>query len=53
MTVLLLLMLWLLQRRRWFPALLVFVLAAHVKLTVIMRRRLAAWTFARAQTPGW
>ena len=36
MIVLLLLMLWLLQRRRWFPALLVLVLAAHVKLTVVI-----------------
>ena len=36
MLVLLLLMLWLLQRRRWFPALLVLVLAAHVKLTVVI-----------------
>ena len=36
MIVLLLLMLWLLQRRRWFPALLVLVLAAHVKLTVLI-----------------
>jgi len=33
---LLLLMLWLLQRRRWFPALLVIVLAIHVKLTAII-----------------
>jgi hypothetical protein len=36
MIFLLLLMLWLLQRRRWFPALLVLVLAAHVKLTVVI-----------------
>ena len=31
----LLLMLWLLQRRRWLPALLALVLAAHVKLTAL------------------
>jgi hypothetical protein len=36
MLVSLLLMLWLLQRRRWFPALLMLVLAAHVKLTVVI-----------------
>ena len=36
MIVLLLLMLWLLQRQRWFLALLALILAAHVKFTVLI-----------------
>ncbi len=51
MIALLLLSLWLLQRRRWLPALLVLALAAHVKLTVLIAAPAVALWLVRQV--GW
>jgi hypothetical protein len=51
MVALLLLSLWLVQRRRWLPALLVLALAAHVKLTALIAApAIALWLVRQV---GW